>query len=342
MPRFSLIAFAGITFAVVGAFPDATAFAPPVPTYPAPSMAPSLPPRKLDDGGLPPISVDDPFNENDPSRTAANMLTLEQIQAMLDNEESPFWTVARREIEEGIGPRRKPMLLSRAAVPYRAGKKLVALTFDDGPHTATTQPILLILKRYHVPATFFFVGAMAARHPDLVRAAAKDGHSIGNHTFHHVTMPALSEADAATEIKACGSVIKAATGVAPHLFRPPGGQYTPQIAGDAAALGYCTVLWTCDPGDYLRLPPAVITKRTLKTVTPGGIVILHSGVPETVRALPSIIESLRAAGYSFVTVDEMWKSNLPVKKRVSAIRVAQSAAAHHNRPAASAPTRQAP
>ena len=312
VPRF---AFAGITLATVFAFPAAKAFAPPVPTYPSPTIAPPLPAHKLDDGGLPPISVDDPFNENDLSRTAANLLTPEQIQAMLNNEESVFWTSARREINAGIGRTRKPMILARSTRQYRAGKKLVALTFDDGPHTATTQPILDILKRRHVPATFFFVGAMAARHPELVRAAAHDGHSIGNHTFHHVTMPALSQADAATEIKACGSVIKAATGAMPHLFRPPGGQYTPQIAGDAAALGYQTVLWTCDPGDYLRLPPAVIAKRTLKTVTPGGIIILHSGVGETVRALPSIIESLRAAGYLFVTVDEMLKTPLAGKTK---------------------------
>ena len=315
----SLMAFAGMAFA-----PPVPVLPSPrqnVPAYPSPTIVPSLPTRRLNDSGLPPISVDDPFDEADPGRTAANMLTLERIQAMLDNEESVFWTSAWRETDGGEGRfMRQPItlwkgtanrILVRSTEKYRAGKKLIALTFDDGPHTATTQPILLILKQYHVPATFFFVGAMAERHPDLVRATARGGHSIGNHTFHHVTMVALSRADAATEIKACGNVLKAATGVTPHLFRPPGGQYTAQIAGDAAALGYQTILWTGDPGDYLRLAPAVIAKRTLKTVTPGGIVILHSGVPETVRALPTIIESLRKAGYSFVTVDEMLKVRKP-------------------------------
>jgi peptidoglycan/xylan/chitin deacetylase (PgdA/CDA1 family) len=303
--------------------------------YPPPVIAPALPPRKLDDGSLPPIAVDDPFNEEDPNRTAANMLTPERIKAMIDNEESVFWEAARRDVYGESGGTLKTIEAKRASLQkdlrrrvvgrgvqgYRNGKKLVALTFDDGPHTATTQPILDILKQYRVPATFFFVGAMAERHPELVRAAFKDGHSIGNHTFHHVTMVKLSEADAVTEIKACGNVIRAATGFSPHLFRPPGGRYNQRIAEDAAALGYDTILWTCDPGDYLRLHPAIIAQRTLKTVTPGGIIILHSGVPETVRALPYIIESLREAGCQFVTVDEMLKSqNTTVRKAVTRTR----------------------
>jgi peptidoglycan/xylan/chitin deacetylase (PgdA/CDA1 family) len=77
-------------------------------------------------------------------------------------------------------------------------------------------------------------------------------------------MVSLGEADARTEIQACGNVLRAATGVTPHLFRPPGGQYNARIAGSAATLGYRTILWTSDPGDFNRLPASVIVQRTVR------------------------------------------------------------------------------
>ncbi|MBC8101872.1 MAG: polysaccharide deacetylase family protein [Cytophagales bacterium] len=325
-----IVAAATIITAIASAQPPQIAPTPrPTPGgYPAPTVAPALPTPKIDDRGLPPVETDDPFNEEDPNRTPANRLTPERIKGMLENEDSIFWEAARRDVYGAssgtmrtIAARRLELrrrvgqtVFGRELEPRWAGKKRVALTFDDGPHAATTQAILDILKRSRVPATFFFVGTMAERHPELVRAAFRDGHSIGNHTFHHVTMVKLSEADAVTEIKACGNVLKAATGVSPHLFRPPGGQYHSVIAEDAAALGYHTILWTCDPGDYQRLHPATIAQRTLKTVTPGGIILLHSGVTETLRALPYIIQSLREAGYTFVTVDEMLRTDAAARR----------------------------
>jgi len=292
---------------------------PPVATFPAPAIAPPLPTPRIDDQGLPPVPADDPYNENDPNRTPANMLGPDQIKAILENETSRYWLAAHRTVYGANGgalqtveqaearPRKdapRPVLV-RAHSNWSGGKKLLALTFDDGPHTATTQPILDVLKQYRVPATFFFVGEMAERHPDLVRAAFKDGHSIGNHTYHHVTLVKLSEGDALTEVEACSNVLRAITGEKPHLFRPPGGQYTPVIERDTGALGYTTVLWTGDPGDYNRLHPAVIAQRTLQCARPGGIIILHSGVWQTVRALPYLIKSLRGEGYTLVSVDQM-------------------------------------
>lgn len=302
-----------------------TPYAPPSPAaYPAPPLPTPLPTPTINDGGQPPIEVDDPFNENDPNRTPANMLSDARIQAILDNEESPFWVTAHRQVFGIHGGTLQDLARERSeldrdvrttifrhtASPVTAdGRKLLALTFDDGPHVATTQLILDVLKQYRCPATFFFVGEMAVRHPDLVRAAFRAGHSVGNHTFHHLTLVKLSEGDAVTEIMACGNILHAITGVTPHLFRPPGGTFTTDIAEDAALLGYTTVLWTGDAGDYERLHPAVIAQRTLKCARPGGIIILHSGVLQTVRALPYIIESLRNMGYTLVTVDQMLQSD---------------------------------
>jgi chitin deacetylase len=167
---------------------------------------------------------------------------------------------------------------------------------------------------------------MAVRHPELVRAAFRDGHSIGNHTFHHFSLIRLSEGQAVTEIMACGNILKAITGSLPHLFRPPGGTYSTDVAEDAALLGYTMVLWTGDAGDYERLPPAVIAQRTLKCARPGGVIILHSGVTQTVRALPYIIETLRNEGYTLVTVDQMIQAGVAAPSHSNHLSVPEPSA----------------
>jgi len=185
------------------------------------------------------------------------------------------------------------------------GRKEIALTFDDGPHTDFTPKILEILKKYHVKATFFVVGEMAERNPDLIKDEIADGNSVGNHTYHHVNLTRLPIEYVATEIKACGEVLKSITGKAPHLFRPPGGDYDKDVAIAAHSLNYTTVLWTDDPGDYASPGDSTITSRLMSRVNNGGIILIHDGVQQTVDILPDIIQRLKAQGYKFVTIDEM-------------------------------------
>lgn len=190
-------------------------------------------------------------------------------------------------------------------------RRQVAITFDDGPHPAYTPRLLEILKRYETKATFFLVGEMAARYPDLVRAELAAGHGIGNHTFHHVNLTRIPDEQIASEIQACGDALKSITGTSPHLFRPPGGDYDPQVAEVAASLGYTMVLWTDDPGDYASPGDQVIEQRVLKHISDGGIVLIHDGVEETLEILPQVLEHLHARGYQFVTIDEMLRERTP-------------------------------
>ena len=226
---------------------------------------------------------------------------------------NPYWERARLIVDHSVRERLAQALatpdfglLSRQQL--RRGdvtRKMIALTIDDGPHARFTPQLLAVLNKYHVKATFFLVGKMAEKYPDLVLEEVADGHAIGNHTYHHVDLTTIPAVDVATEIKACGEVIKHITGKAPHLFRPPGGDFDFQVTTASAELGYTTVLWSDDPGDYASPGIPVITTRTLDHATNGGIILLHDGVQQTVDALPTIIESLRARGYEFVTVDEM-------------------------------------
>lgn len=183
--------------------------------------------------------------------------------------------------------------------------KEVALTFDDGPHPAYTPQILAILQAYNVKATFFVVGERAEQYPELIRDEAAGGHEIGNHTYHHVNLTKVTPAEAETEIKACGEVVRAITGKSPHLFRPPGGDYSSQTAVEAEALGYTTVLWTDDPGDFKHPGDQVIMDRTIDHLCPGAVILLHDGIHQTIDILPSLIEQIRAKGYRIVTVDQL-------------------------------------
>ncbi|MDW8028446.1 MAG: polysaccharide deacetylase family protein [Armatimonadota bacterium] len=184
-------------------------------------------------------------------------------------------------------------------------KRQVAITFDDGPHPDYTPKLLEILRQYEAKATFFVVGKMAEKYPNLVKEQVADGHSVGNHTYHHVNLTRIPKEYIATEIKACGEVLRSITGKAPRLFRPPGGDYDKQVAEVAEALGYTIVLWSINPGDYADPGEKVIETLVLKKVRNGDIILLHDGVQETIDVLPQILGFLKDKGYQLVTVDEM-------------------------------------
>jgi peptidoglycan/xylan/chitin deacetylase (PgdA/CDA1 family) len=183
--------------------------------------------------------------------------------------------------------------------------KEVALTFDDGPHRESTPSILAILDRYHIKATFFVVGQMAAAAPDLIRAEALAGHEIGNHTYHHVNLQKATTVQASEEIEWCNREVESIIARRPATFRPPGGKYDERVMGIARTLGLATVLWTDDPADYASPGTDVIMQRITADVAPGSVILLHDGVDQTILALPPLIFALRNQGYEFVTVSEM-------------------------------------
>ncbi len=108
-----------------------------------------------------------------------------------------------------------------------------------------------------------------------------------------------------TEIKACGQAVRAITGKAPHLFRPPGGNYDHLVAMTADMLGYTMVLWTDDPGDFKTSDIAVVRRRLLAPAANGGVLLVHDGIEQTLQVLPAVITTLRKRGSTFVTIDEM-------------------------------------
>jgi peptidoglycan/xylan/chitin deacetylase (PgdA/CDA1 family) len=185
------------------------------------------------------------------------------------------------------------------------GRREVAITFDDGPHPQYTPQLLAILAKYQAKATFFVIGKMVEPNPQLVKDELAAGHSVGNHTFHHVNLTKIPPRLVATEIQACGDLLKSVGVPEPHLFRPPGGDYNGAVAQTIQDLGYTLVLWTDDPGDYASPGATVIEDRTLRMLSNGGIILLHDGVQETVQILPQLLEYLKSRGLKTVTIDEM-------------------------------------
>lgn len=193
-------------------------------------------------------------------------------------------------------------------------EKLVALTFDDGPNEPYTGQVLDILRREHVHATFFLIGSNVRRSPGSVERTVRDGHVVGNHSdTHPLRFALLPTPQIKRELDAAEASIYAAGGVYPSLFRPPQGLRSPWLLSVVEADSLVAVTWDDAPVDWDPWPAAELVRRTLAQAHPGAIILLHDGMnltqqadqSETVKALPTIIDSLRARGYRFVTVPEL-------------------------------------
>ena len=184
-------------------------------------------------------------------------------------------------------------------------RRLIALTFDDGPYPFYTPLLLHVLDRSHVSATFFCVGRSAQQFPELMDMIVASGDEIGNHTFNHYKLNGLSDEQIAGQIMEAGAILSTFVGRPIDLFRPPHGRYDKRVLEIASAMGYRTVFWNDSPEDTKNISPTLEVQRVLAQARPGGIVLLHSGQYRTIEALPVIIDKLRAEGYTFVTVGQL-------------------------------------
>ena len=185
--------------------------------------------------------------------------------------------------------------------------KVIALTFDDGPWPQTTQQVLEILKQQNIKATFFCIGEMVQKYPQLAKLIVADGQAIGNHTWHH-WYRRMNPETAANEIDSTEALLYKTTGVKTSLFRPPGGILTNGVVDYAKQNNYDVVMWSDDSVDYRRPPVSQLVNNVLREAKSGGIVLMHDGGGnrlQTVRALPQIIDGLRKRGYRFVTVSKL-------------------------------------
>ena len=200
--------------------------------------------------------------------------------------------------------------------------KVVALTFDDGPYPPYTDRLLDVLAEKRVPATFFVIGENAARHPELVKRIAREGHQVANHTYHHPDLLKLDAQEIAEEVDRTSKIIESLTGIAPSAVRPPHGFRDPVVLRVMRERRLDVVQWSVISRDWTNPGSAAIVERTLRKVGNGAVILPHDGDGiaaeaariQSVEAAGIIIERLQEQGYRFVTVAELQKEKTEAKK----------------------------
>ncbi|MBT2686624.1 polysaccharide deacetylase family protein [Bacillus sp. ISL-47] len=191
-----------------------------------------------------------------------------------------------------------------------SSKKVIALTFDDGPEDVYTPQILEILKAKNVKATFFVMGQQVRAYPHLLKQIHAEGHALGNHTWYHPDVRTLSDAQFIQTVQTTTDEIKKVTGVQVDLFRPPYGAINENQIETLNQHGYRSISWTIDSNDWSGASANEILSRVKPRAASGGIVLLHNfkdgrKLDGMIEALPEMIDYLRAQGYEFVTIPEI-------------------------------------
>jgi peptidoglycan-N-acetylglucosamine deacetylase len=185
-----------------------------------------------------------------------------------------------------------------------AGKKVIALTFDDGPGPYTPA-VLSVLQQYRVPASFFEIGDEVARYPQYAKMVAAAGYPVESHTWSHPDLTTLPVSGVAAQIDMTQSEIQAVTGTTPQCVRPPYDAWNATVLNQIAVRGLTTMSYSIDPKDWTLPGVQAIVSRVVGAAFPGAVVDMHDAGgdrSQTVAALPQIITQLRAEGYSFVSI----------------------------------------
>lgn len=212
---------------------------------------------------------------------------------------------ARTTLSPGIV--RRVTRLIRGPAPLSSRPKLIALTFDDGPYPVSTPLLLDVLADLHVPATFFLIGHTGREFPELARRIVAAGDEIANHTLTHPNLVHLSPAAVQAQLADAARILgRYTTDPSPRsMMRPPGGRYTVSTIETVQHAGYDVILWNDDPGDWEGFSATEMLHHIEQKATAPEILLLHSGILPAVEMLPDLVARFHAAGYTFVTVEDL-------------------------------------
>lgn len=191
-------------------------------------------------------------------------------------------------------------------------EKVIYLTFDCGYENGNTQPILDALKKHNAPATFFVVGHFLETAPELVKRMVEDGHTVGNHTYHHPDMSKISDkASFQKEMDDVKDLFKEITGAELAMYyRPPQGKYSTSNLKMAKEMGYSTFFWSLAYVDWnVDSQPGheeALDKLT-KRIHPGAIVLLHSTSKTNGEIMDELLCQWEEMGYTFAKLDNFTK-----------------------------------
>lgn len=183
-------------------------------------------------------------------------------------------------------------------------KKEICLTFDQGYENGYTANILDVLKEKNVKATFFLLTDYVNKNPELIKRMIDEGHTLGNHSLHHYSMPTLDVATQKEEINSLHRLMIERYNYDMFLFRPPMGEFSEQSVATAQSCGYKTILWSYAYADWdvnRQMSPETAFTKLTKAAHPGAIYLLHSVSKTNSQILGQVIDELIAEGYTFTT-----------------------------------------
>lgn len=194
-------------------------------------------------------------------------------------------------------------------------KKIIYLTFDCGYENGNTETILNALKKHHAPAAFFIVGTFLRDHPDIVRRMNSEGHLVGNHTWHHPDMSAIStESSFREELESVEELYQETTGesMLPY-YRPPQGKFSTDNLNMAKDLGYYTFFWSLAYVDWYEDNQPTKEEafdKLLGRIHPGAIVLLHNTSSTNAQILDELLSKWEDMGYQFAPLSDLVKKQL--------------------------------
>ncbi len=185
-------------------------------------------------------------------------------------------------------------------------RKVLAMTFDDGPSPKLTPKLLDMLKDRGIKATFYVVGTNAAAYPEILQRMIAEGHEIGNHSWNHPSLTRMGAAAVKSQMDRTEAAIVKATGIKPATMRPPYGATNAKLNKRFdEEFGMKVIMWSVDPLDWKYRSADRVTREIVSGATPGGIILAHDIHSSTVAAMPGTLDALKAKGYEFATVSEL-------------------------------------
>jgi len=203
----------------------------------------------------------------------------------------------------------------------RRGKrhgKMIALTFDDGPHPSYTQKLLKVLKNNDVKATFFMLGSRINEYKKVAAQVYAEGHDIGNHSYTHPFYTKCKTEKMDKEILKTDEAIKKITGYKEVKYlRPPYGALPKSLIKKAEDDGFYIVMWSLDSKDYQGHSVDYMLDKVLKRVKGGDVMLFHDIHSNTIKLIAELVPILKKAGFKFVKLSDIYDLDyLPQKEKL--------------------------
>ncbi len=197
----------------------------------------------------------------------------------------------------------------KALCRARTEKKVVSITFDDGPDAEMTPRVLAVLRKYHAKAAFFLIGEKVRKHPEIVKQMDEEGHIVANHTDSHRSIFPLSHGTkVAEELEQCQKSIAQVMGKTPIFFRPPFGVTNPVIGKVVKHMGLQTIGWSIRSLDTISSRSREdVCKKVVDKLHCGAVLLLHDRCDDADVLLEMLIKGIKEKGYEIEPIDSFLK-----------------------------------